>query len=214
VISDRWQLRELLDEQRGLRIVPTRTLDVSLAGIFSFRAEGPESITIEASYEIAVTIPHDFPKRVPNVSETAGRIPRSFHRNPDKTLCLGSPLEIALRVRARQTLPEFFREVLTPYLYSHAFFERFRSLPFGELQHGIAGFSHDVRRILHLGFAADSPRLLELASMRRRVANKHECPCRSRRRLGRCHNEAVNQLREALGRAWFSEQARLLRQQS
>ena len=42
-----------------------------------------------------------------------------------------------------------------------------------------------------------------LTGMKKRVANKHPCPCGSGRRLGRCHCRRVNHLRRTIGRTWF-----------
>jgi hypothetical protein len=45
---------------------------------------------------------------------------------------------------------------------------------------------------------------VRLLTMKKRKANKLLCPCGSGNRLGRCHNQIINQLREKLGRGWFS----------
>jgi len=44
-----------------------------------------------------------------------------------------------------------------------------------------------------------------LTAMKKRQANKHPCPCGGGKRLGRCHHSSVNNLREQLGRGWFSQ---------
>jgi hypothetical protein len=46
-------------------------------------------------------------------------------------------------------------------------------------------------------------RMIYLAASEKRKANRHPCPCGSGRRVGKCHNLALNRLRRRLGRSWF-----------
>jgi SEC-C motif len=52
--------------------------------------------------------------------------------------------------------------------------------------------------------------MVPLTTLKKRVANKHLCPCGSNRRLGKCHNLTVNRLRKQLGRSWFRKEYRWL----
>ena len=86
-----------------------------------------------------------------------------------------------------------------------------RTMPFDELLHGAAGLEAAVIEFFQLPARSDALVALVLAGMRKRVANKRLCPCRSGWRLGRCHNVAINTARRRFGRAFFREQAAILR---
>jgi hypothetical protein len=64
----------------------------------------------------------------------------------------------------------------------------------------------DVRRLFHLPQGTDAGEFLRLASLKRRHANKRPCPCRSGRRVGRCHRAVVHEARRRLGRFTCREQ--------
>ena len=75
--------------------------------------------------------------------------------------------------------------------------------PFGDLAHGAEGIREDLRLLFGVDRESAVLPFVRLVAMRKRHANKRVCPCGSGRRLGRCHNRSVNQLRDRLGRYWF-----------
>jgi hypothetical protein len=162
---------------------------------------------------VRIEVPARFPRSLPIVVETGGRIPKDFHRNPNWTLCLGSPLAQTLAIRDEPTLGTFIDVVIVPYLYSHAYYARFGKMPFGELSHGAVGLENDVRRIFRLPFGTDSAEFLRLASLKRRHANKQVCPCQSGSPVGRCHGTAVRDARHRLGRLGCAQQRVVLMDQ-
>lgn len=199
----RWRLEELLIRYPTLRLVPGPSGSVRLAGALRFIAKAPAREEIADEYHVEIDVPDCFPEQLPVVRETQGRIPADFHKLDDGTLCLGSPTRLLLIARESATLPRFVDRCVVPYLYGHAYFEKYRTMPFGELQHGAAGIRDDFASLLGVGDISAVPEFIRLTSMRRRQANKQRCPCGSLRRLGRCHNRRVNGLRRRLGRKWF-----------
>jgi hypothetical protein len=75
--------------------------------------------------------------------------------------------------------------------------------PFDDLAHGVDGIKEDLRLLLGRGDVADVLACVRLLGMKKRVANKEPCPCRSGSRVGRCHHRLLNVLRKRLGRHWF-----------
>lgn len=67
----------------------------------------------------------------------------------------------------------------------------------------------DLAGLLQVELAEAIPYCV-LASMPRRRANKQPCPCRSGRKLGRCHNRKVNALRELVGRVFLRREMRVI----
>lgn len=197
-----WGLDEVLSEFPGLRIRPERN-HIALVGELEFRAEYQGHGIVEDRYKITITIPATFPGELPRAYEVGARIPRTFHTNPDRSLCLGSPFRLHAAIRRSPKLITFIRECVVPYLYAYSYWEAHGVLPFGELSHGNAGLFEDYMGILGVADRRLCLDLIALAGMKRRVANRHRCPCHSGRRLGRCHHRGVNRLRRLAHRSWF-----------
>ena len=201
----RWGVAPLLDAQPGLRLIPTAGESVTVAGRLEFNAGIPGKAQVVDRYEIELSIPKNFPKEIPSVRETGGRIPRSYHKLRDGSLCLASPTKLRLILAESPSILRFVERCLIPYLYRYSYRIQHGVSPFGELEHGSAGIRQDLlplfgvdREVAVLGF-------VELAAMKKCHANKKPCPCGSRLRLGRCHNRRVNWLRNRLGRFWFRQ---------
>ncbi len=199
----RWRLEELLIKYPTLRVVPGPPGSVRLAGVLAFVAEirGREQLADE--YQLEIDVPDSFPAGIPSVKETEGRIPPDFHKLEGGALCLGSPTRLRLIARMSATLPRFVDKCVVPYLYGYSYFEKYSTMPFGELEHGAAGIHDDFAALFGVDELTAVAEFIRLTSMRRRQANKERCPCGSFRRLGRCHNRRVNELRGWLGRRWF-----------
>jgi hypothetical protein len=195
-----WQLADALVHHPGLGLVPSDSDDAILEGELRCNCVGPDSFTIDETYSVRMELPRTFPRALPRVFETTGRVPQSFHHNGDKTLCLGSPIAIRFELQDTPTIRQFIDRVVIPYFYSHAYFVTFGRPPFGELRHGAPGLEDDIRRLFHLPRGTDAEEFLRLASLKRRHANKHSCPCGSGFRLGRCHASVVHDARIRLGR--------------
>ena len=206
-VPKEWDLVEALVKQPGLAIVPGGHDELVIAGELQVVAAGADASLIEDSYSIEMRIPRSFPARgTPRVFETSGRIPRNYHRLDDRSLCLGAPTRLRLLALSSPRILDFIDKAVIPYLYSRSYFERYGEMPFGELDHGARGLAKDLVAMLRMPEETDVSRLLVSLSTRRRLANKRPCPCKSGRRLGRCHNISVNATRKTLGRRWFAAQ--------
>lgn len=205
---ERWKLGELLHDYPGLSLRPIVNGQVRLVGFLSFSAEANGLERIDDAYEVEIAVPHSFPRGLPLVTETAGRIPNDFHRDDDGSLCLGSPARQYLELNKAPTLPGFVRTCLIPYLYGFSYREKHGRLPFGELDHGMKGIMKDLAALFGIDDEKSAQEMVRLAGMKKRNANKRRCPCGSGRRLGKCHNRKLNPLRQALGRTWFRDHYR------
>ena len=210
----RWQLDELLANYTGLEVVPDPACDLAITGDLAFRVQGPGGEPLEDRYRVKLCIPVGFPYEVPSAFETGGRIPPDFHKLSDGSLCLGAPTEIRLKLHPAATLLTLVEALVIPYLYGHSHFAKFGVMPFGELEHGVAGIRQHFAALFRVGDRGAATEFVRLTSLKRRRANKERCPCGSGHRLGRCHHRQVNHLRGRLGRLWFAEQYRLLTAQA
>jgi len=206
----RWGLEEFLRRYPGLRILPTAGGSLEVGGRLRFHLQEPSEGPIEDAYEVLIRFPANFPAGIPTASEKGGRIPRSHHTQPDGSLCLGANTELRLKLRAGSTLDCFVEKALIPYLFQYSFFEKHGRMPFGELRHGVLGLLDYFAALFKVTSAKAAKELVLLTSLKRRRANKAPCPCGSGRRLGRCHNRTVNDLRGELGRKWFAGEYKTL----
>ncbi|MDB4891848.1 MAG: hypothetical protein JWL61_3703 [Gemmatimonadetes bacterium] len=209
-IPPAWRLAEALSRQPGLTLVPSVSADRVIRGELRCHRAGPDDIVVDREYSVSIELPPGFPKELPRVFETGGRVPRTFHTNPDKTLCLGSPIAQRLAIAEEPTVGGFIDGVIVPFLYAHAFHERYNRMPFGELAHGARGLEADLLRTFRLPRGTCATEFLRLASLTRRHANKRPCPCHSGVRVGRCHGAQVHQARRVLGRGVCAAESRAL----
>lgn len=180
-----------------------------IKGQFRFAANND----IRDTYDLEISIPQAFPSDVPVVIEIGGKIPRNgdFHVNPDATLCLGSPLRLRKIIADQPDLITFAERCLVPYLYRVSL-----KLQRGEelvgLAHGMPGVIDDYAELLRLSSVEQVVAALELLAMKKRQANKQDCPCRCGRRVGRCPlGVRLNGFRYVAARSWFSRHAQDIR---
>src|SRR5688500_15754136 len=102
-------LRRFLRDYPQMAIRPSADSYLRVKGFFAFVADHAEYGRINDSFELQIDVPHAFPRDLPRVIETGGKIPRTgaYHVNPDRTLCLGSPLSLLLRISQSPSLGGF-----------------------------------------------------------------------------------------------------------
>jgi hypothetical protein len=202
----RWGVEELLRKYPDLRIVPSRDETLKVGGDLHFRVRGPTRDVVEDSYCIELRIPPGFPTVIPAVLETGGRIPRTYHKLTDGSLCLAAPTELRLKLGPSSTLSDLIERFVVPYLFGYSYYERHGVIPYGELEHGREGLRQYFASLYGVTDRNAAQELVRLTSLKKRPANKELCPCGSDRRLGKCHHLIVNDLRTKLGRACFERQ--------
>ena len=194
-----------------MAVRPSSGSDLVLKGRFTFTAASNEHGQISDEYLLTIHVSRDFPKSLPRVAETGGKIPRTegFHINPDDTLCLGSPLRLLLNVSTAPTLLGFAEKCLVPHLFAISHKLRHGGpLPFGELAHGLPGILVDYMDLFKLDKPEQAFRALQLLGLKKRRANKYPCPCGCKLRLGKCRfNFRMRKFRELSERSWFRQQA-------
>ena len=199
-------LTDFLLEFPLMAVRPVNDGLITLAGDFEFRASYDGDL-VHDSFELIISVPENFPRALPQVSELGKRIPKGggYHVNYDGTLCLGSPLRLLLKLGETGNLLGFAQSCLIPYLF--AISKKLKEggqLVFSELDHGDPGVIKDYMDIFGLKTDAQVNEALVALTMKKRRANKGPCPCRCGRRLGKCKlNKKIRSLRKLASRAWF-----------
>lgn len=196
-----------------MSIRPSAGGTLRLAGQFAFVAEHPDHGRVSESFNLRIDIPAAFPRKLPIITETGGRIPRcgEFHVNGDGSLCLGSDLRLLEKLNRAPTLPGLAARCIVPYLYAISLkLKNGGPLVFGELAHGGKGMLQDYARLFSLPDAEKARKALALLAVRKRIANKHPCPCGCGLRLGRCpFHFRLLRFRRLTSRSWFRSQLRM-----
>lgn len=197
-----------------MSLVPSRGSSLVIKGVFSFLATPKGRLSITDSYRIKITVPDEFPRAVPTVTETTRKIPRDgkHHVNPDGSLCMGSPLRLLQKISENPNLVGFSKNCLVPYLYGVTYkLQIGEEFPFGELPHGEKGILDDYLILFGLKTTDQVKQALILLGMKERIANKQSCPCDCGQRLSKCSfRHKLNQYRKLATRSWFQDhQARI-----
>jgi len=203
---EEWGLDPLLQTYPGLSVRPNADDSLLISGQLRFRATSTGNEEIADSYNVELRVPRIFPRQLPAVREVGQRIARSFHTNPDGTLCLGAPIRLRMMLGRSPTLRRFVEKCLVPFLYGWSYKEKYGAFPFEELAHGNSGIIQDLKRLFNTDDKNVCLKLLLLASMPRRKANKRICPCGSGLKVGRCHHLLLNSLRKRCGRLCFRDE--------
>jgi hypothetical protein len=214
----RSEIVQLLTRYPGLRLVPSESMTLRVAGILRFCANGKKTEVIEADYDVRIEAPENFPQQMALAWEIGGRIPAAYHKLDNGALCLGSRVRLRLQMGKSASILRFVERCVIPYLYGYSYSLKHGAPPFGELAHGELGSLQDLARLLGVEDLVVAFGYCRLAAMKRRRANKEPCPCGGGRWLGRCHGRRVNALRTHIGRAVLASEmttiATALREQS
>lgn len=202
---------EFLRDYPQMLTQPLSDSDLVLQGVFRFSANYREAPTITDDYRLRIVVSEKFPIDLPTVTELDRKIPRDrkHHVNAtDNTLCLGSPLRLALALTKDPTLTGFASLCLVPFLYAMSHKRLYGGqFLFSELKHGIAGILDDYAELFRVRTRQAAEATLVLLGMKKRKANKRPCPCGCSKRVGKCKfNYTLREWREIAGRPWFRQQ--------
>lgn len=205
----RWKsigLKEFLSVYPNIRLVDICDDKVELQGDYQLKAQLDGSRLVERVFRLKIVCPSDFPRSLPVVYDLSDYFPRSqyFHTYADGSFCLGSSLKIKYILRTDSSLISFFEKIVVRFLYAVSYRVEFVSFPYGELDHGEKGLIDDYSEILKISGKASVQLALKALGLRKRVANKLECPCGCGFRIGCCdYRFFLNEFRQTERRRWF-----------
>lgn len=150
-------------------------------------------------FTIEITFPNDYPHTLPQVRETAGRIPYTAdrHVNPhDGTSCLCIPDEWFFQ-RSDKKFITFLKGPVSNYFLSQKYFEVYGEWPLGERQHFNDGLLDFYEELLGTRDPQVIKRYLEYLS-RDKIKGHWDCPCGSGKRIRNCHRETLADLKNKI----------------
>jgi hypothetical protein len=167
-----------------------------IRGSFPITHEG----CILARYQIEIEFPSDYPRQLPRVRETQGRIPRFLDRHvlpTTGTACLCVDEDWLLAAGPQPSFLDFLDGPVRNFFIGQALVEAAQAWPFGERSHGIKGLLEAYGEWFGAQDEATILRYLECLS-REGIKGHWECPCGSREKLRKCHMEEGRALRKRI----------------
>lgn len=153
-------------------------------------------------FDIEILITEDFPVVEPIVYEVGGRIPRiaSRHINTSGDCCIGVWEEWLNKSRNPSFL-EFIQGPLNSFFFSQYYFEMHGIWPFGEREHGKAGYLDALADIFEI--EKDELRIRYILRLLAKKWPKGHwpCPCGSEKILRYCHKGYYSKLHNRISPA-------------
>lgn len=167
-----------------------------LSGIYEFCASR-EDLVLCGKFKLQFSFPRDYPLHIPTVTELDGQISANYHRNPDKSLCLGTPLDLYSVFAKERTLSHFIKQILNPYLFRWVYFSENKKELWKDRPHGNTGVFQTYAKALGVSDFRLVKRLLAIAVL---GCDDHNqlCPCGSGMRMQDCHWRALVEINRIL----------------
>lgn len=189
----------------SLRLVECNDDRITLEGEYPVNARKDGYKHINERINLRVVIDKDFPEVLPIVTDLEDRIPRSldYHTYSDGSFCLGSELRMKSIISSDPTVGNFLYKCVDPFLYSILHKVIHDEIPY-ELEHGAPGLITDYEKLFNVEGKDAVIRTVRLLGMKKRIANRQECPCGCGLRVGRCKlHHKLNELRKLGSRKSF-----------
>ncbi len=190
------QIAELQTVHTGLTKIAEKDNETVVSGPLPFKASADGLSPITECFEIELIIPNKYPKILPRVRETGGKVDGDYdHLYKDGTLCLAVPIEERRRFGEQPTLLGFINKLVIPYFFGYYYWEKNGKYPFDEQAHGPDGIVRHYMDSLHL---PDEISALAVVSylLEYGYRGHHLCPCGSSEKVRNCHGKALHDLHE------------------
>jgi hypothetical protein len=209
-------VQEFLSAYPRMALRPVGTV-ASFEGNFDFTAAPSGGPVVTDRYVLRIVVP-EYPAALPQVFETAGRIPRNIddHVYPQTgSLCLGSYLRLRVKIGAKLNILRFADECVVPFLYATTRRQTDGSFVFGELPHGTQGLFQDYQDIFGVSDEGGVLATLRILAAKPSAADRHPCPCGCGRRHALCQfRYRVNEIRRIAPRKYFRDLYQAMRTKS
>lgn len=150
------------------------------------------------TYQIEILFPKTYPRDIPLLMETAGRIPRKADRHVNgKTgiCCIGPRLEQRQRWMKDQKISTYIEHFVIPFLSNQSYYERIGEWKNGQYDHGANGvlsyyaetYGLTDRKLLEL--------FLDCLAKNQKLGRNDTCLCGSGKKAKKCHLGVFDKLR-------------------
>jgi len=161
-----------------------------------------DGFEINDAFDIEIAIPQNYPEDLPSTKETKYKVPRTFHRNNDDTLCLETPLELRKLFNIQPNLIGYIENCLIPYLAAFHYHQKKGKMPFGERKHGGEGIIESYRETLLVSDEYIIYKFIKYLSANN-YRGHEDCLCKSGKKLRNCHGKLMLELMMMQSPKWF-----------
>ncbi|GFO82757.1 MAG: hypothetical protein A49_23840 [Methyloceanibacter sp.] len=177
----------------NLHLYLTDGADAEVRGTFPVRSSAGRELD---AYQIAIRLPPNFPRTLPEVRETRGRIPwhADYHVNADGTCCVLLPEDRGRCFPEGAPFKRYLDGPLHNFFLGQSLVALGERWPFGEWGHGKEGVCQFYRDL----FKTDDPgtivRFLEVLT-KRNAKPQWQCPCGSGKKIRKCCESKITEFR-------------------
>lgn len=180
-------IAELIETFDGLSVKQLTDELVLVSGLVSFDAGYQGLERIVDSFELDIFIPCSYPRTLPVVKETGGKISQNYdHINVDYSFCLAVPLEQKLYYEREPNLIGFMDNLVIPFLYSYCYWNKYSKMPYGEMYHGAKGLAEYYLDLFETQNPAHTFRTV-IRCLRNGYNAHIPCACGSGKKTLKCH---------------------------
>jgi hypothetical protein len=196
-----------LKEYTGMSYAPVLDENTRLKGAFTFEATVTDGLTINDTYELEIIIPKAYPKEIPTIIETKGKIPRKpdNHIDINGVLCLGSGIALLLIIENDTSFLKYIKKCLIPYLYAITLKLKYNeNFIFGELEHGNKGLFDDYKNLFQVDSNEKVITIIEyILSKPSKIVNM-KCPCGCGRKVKYCQlHHTIKHIKKVISKKWL-----------
>lgn len=169
---------------------------IEVAGVFPVYGVDREVLDC---YTVSITLPENFPRKLPIVYEVGGRIPRKpdYHINPDGSACVFLPDDRWRCFPVDASFIDYLNGPLHNFFLSQTYYAVKKQWPFGEWKHGVGGLYEYYQWLIRTDDKVTIARFLHL--LRKNNLKKHyDCPCGSGKVVKKCCVEIIKDLRSKI----------------
>ncbi len=143
-------------------------------------------------YSVKITVPFNYPKRIPKMTETAGKIPHELDRHFNDlydSFCLAPPAQEIIILGSSYKLLDFVNKLVVPHLAIQKYYDKHKKWPEGDYYHGVAGLYQFYSEELKVENPLSLPIAMALLLKSANIIRNEPCFCLSDKKFKNCHQK-------------------------
>jgi hypothetical protein len=153
---------------------------------------GKVQIAKIAAFDIEIKLPDDYPNSLPEVKELGGKIPivNDRHVNDDGTCCLTVPAKMFQDLGKSYSIIDFIDKFVVPFFANQVHYEINGAWANGDYHHGKQGIFEYYAESLEVKSPKTIADLMKI-TLQPFPKLSQKCPCKSGKRLKKCHLKGI-----------------------
>lgn len=169
-----------------------------------------DGVILSGNFHLRIEFQKEYPDRLPVVYEEENLIPKHYHKNPDTSLCLGTPAELYVLFSKSPCLKTFMMDIVNPYLFRWLATSKGVSL-WEDRSHGVDGIIEGYCTLISLKNVTQVHDSLLFMLTHRDYRSNSLCPCGSRIKTKLCHRKKFEWISKRVPREILYEDLKLIK---